>query len=146
MDGAAVAQQTRMRQLADQPHTEVLEYCYSTPHRDADAVTCVKMARRSVELRKALPLDLNVCVAARKVCKDELAQQFSRSHPETFMAMMDPEHSGRALEMLERLARLRMDVETRNMSEAEANVHANRIIMEKTMREPSQDEKEKLVL
>lgn len=133
-----------MIKLANAPHTEVLEYTYETPQRDADAVTCVKLATLAVEARRALPADLSVVIAARRVCKqNDILKQFSRTHPQTFMAMMDSEKCGQALEMLKRLARLRQSVD-QGMSEAEANVHANRIIMEKTMRNPTEDEKHTL--
>eukprot|EP00959_Pyramimonas_sp_CCMP1952_P109872 2298306-Pyramimonas_sp.AAC.1 len=56
----------------------------------------------------------------------------------------DLEHAGRALQMLEKLARLRKEVEG-GMTEAEANVHANRLIMEGTMRDPTVEEREKLI-
>ena len=134
-----------MERLAQQPHTEVLEYTYKKPQRGADAVVCVKLATLAVEAREALPADVvDVRAAARCICSTHpLLKQFSRTHPQTFMAMMDLEHCGRALEMLTRLARLRQSVEA-GMSEAEANVHANRIIMEKTMREPTPEEKSTL--
>ena len=133
-----------MTKLANNPHTEVLEYTYETPQRDADAVTCVKLATLAVEARRALQANISVVTAARRICKqNDILKQFSRTHPQTFMAMMDVEKCGQALEMLHRLARLRQSVD-KGMSEAEANVHANRIIMEKTMRNPTDEEKTKL--
>jgi len=145
MEGAGAAQRARMARLAQQPHTDVLEYTYESPERDAPAVVVVKLATRAVEARKSLPKDLDVRKAARRVCKeDKLLEQFSRTHPQTFMTMMDMDNCGAALEMLYKLARLRQSVES-GMSEAEANVHANRIIMEKTMRNPTGEEREKLV-
>ena len=134
-----------MCRLASEPHTEVLEYQYDTAERNADAEMCVKLARKAVEVRRALPVGMSITKAAKQVCKqDEVLKQFSRTHPQIFMGMMDLEHAGRALEMLEKLARLRKEVE-RGMSEAEANVHANRLIMERTMRNPTDEEREKLV-
>uniref|UniRef100_A0A6C0BYN0 Uncharacterized protein n=1 Tax=viral metagenome TaxID=1070528 RepID=A0A6C0BYN0_9ZZZZ len=144
MEGARSAEKNRMLQLANSPHTEVLEYAYETPQRDADAIMCVKLATLAVEARRGLPSDLSVVIAARKICKENpTLKQFSRTHPQTFMAMMDMEKCGQALEMLQRLARLRQHVDE-GMSEAEANVHANRIIMENTMRNPTEEEKQTL--
>ena len=145
MEGAGAAQRARMARLAQQPHTDVLEYTYESPERDATPVVVVNLATRAVEARKSLPKDLDFRKAARRVCKeDKLLEQFSRTHPQTFMTMMDMDHCGAALEMLCKLARLRQSVES-GMSQAEANVHANRIIMEKTMRNPTKDEQDKLV-
>ncbi len=145
MQGAQSAQHARLLRLAQQPNTEVLEYAYSTPERDADPVVCVKMATRALKARRALPDHLDARAAARRVCKsDDLLKQFSRTHPQTFLAMMDLANAGTALDMLMRLARLRQSVDE-GMSEAEANVHANRIIMEKTMRNPTEEEKKTLV-
>ena len=45
--------------------------------------------------------------------------------------------------MLQRLARIRQSVEG-GMTEDEANVHDNRVIIEKTMRNPTQEEKQHL--
>lgn len=145
MENARIAQQERMRRLASEPHTEVLEYKYDTAERDADAEMCVKLACKALEARQCLPVELSITKAAKQVCRqDEILRQFSRTHPQIFMGMMDLEHAGRALEMLEKLARLRKEVE-KGMSEAEANVHANRLIMERTMRNPTAEEREKLV-
>ena len=60
--------------------------------------------------------------------------------------MLRLETCGKALEMLERLARLRQQVDAKGMSEAEGNVHANRLIMERTMRSPTEEEKSTLIL
>jgi hypothetical protein len=134
-----------MCRLAREPHTEVLEYQYETAERNADAEMCVKLARKALEARRELPVETQLTRAAKLICtQDPILRQFSRTHPQTFMSMMDAEHAGRALEMLEKLARLRKEVE-RGMSEAEANVHANRLIMERTMRDPTEEEKTKLV-
>ena len=134
-----------MLRLAQSPNTEVLEYAYADPEREADAVMCVKLATSALTARRALPGDLDARSAARRVCKgDAVLTQFSRTHPQTFLAMMDLKNGGRALDMLMRLARLRQSVQE-GMTEAEANVHANRIIMEKTMRDPTEAERENLV-
>lgn len=144
MENARSAQRARMSRLSAEPHTEVLEYAYEVPERDADAVTCVKMATLAVEIRRSIPSDVSLRKATRLVCAQNAAlKQFSRTHPQIFLAMMDIEKCGPALEMLHRLARLRQSVEE-GMSEAEANVHANRLIMEKTMREPTSDEQNSL--
>lgn len=145
MENARVAQRERMCRLANEPHTEVLEYQYETAERSADAEMCVKLANKALECRRKLPVGMHIAKAAKQICKqDGILRQFSRTHPQIFMGMMDLEHAGRAMGMLERLARLRKEVE-RGMSEAEANVHANRLIMERTMRDPTEEEKEKLV-
>ena len=142
MDGALSCQQNRMRQVAERDHTDVLEYVFDTPSRDADAVTCVKLAQRTLEARAALAAGTPLKKAAKEIRQsDPLLKQFSTTHPQTFACMLDPEHSGRAFRMLETLARIRKGVEA-GMSEAEANVHANRVIMEKTMRDPTATEKE----
>jgi hypothetical protein len=134
-----------MRRVAQRPHTDVLEYTFAEPCREADAVVCVKLAQRTMEARRALGPHLTVVEAATCIrATDDLLKQFSSTHPQTFLAMLDPEHCGRALEMLEKLARLRKAVES-GMTEAEANVHANRLIMEKAMRNPTDAEKDKLV-
>ena len=70
MDASRVAHQARMRKLAEQPHTEVLEYAFSRPAREADAVMCVKMATRAVEARSGLGV-MSVSEAARLVCKSD---------------------------------------------------------------------------
>lgn len=146
MESARQAQTERMCRLANQPNIEVLEYQYESAEREASAEMCVKLAYKAFEARKLLAVELHIVKAAKKVCKDdEVLRQFSRTHPQIFMNMMDLEHAGQGLEMLEKLARLRKEVES-GMTEAEANVHASRLIMEKTMRNPTAEEREKLVL
>ena len=146
MQGAQAAERARMLRVAQRPNTEVLEYAYETAEREADAVMCVKLATSALEARSALAKDPDARSAARRICEaDGALRQFSRTHPQTFLAMMDLKNGGRALEMLTRLARLRQSVQE-GMTEAEANVHANRIIMERTMREPTESERQNLVL
>ena len=144
MEEARIAERTRMLKLANQPHTEVLEYAYDTPHRDADAVNCVKLAKLAMEARRQLPITESIVSASKRICgQNEVLKQFSMTHPQTFMVMMDCEKNSEAFEMLQRLARIRQSVES-GMTEAEANVHANRVIMEKTMRNPTEEEKQNL--
>ena len=139
MSAQQVASQ-RMRRLAEQPHTDVLEYTYEEPEREATAVTAVKMARRTVEARAALPGICGLKRAAKLVTsQDPLLAQFAKTHPQIFMQMLDPEHSGAAMQMLEKLARVRMAVEAREMTAPEAEVHASRLMMEATMRAPRND-------
>ena len=130
-----------MRSLADEPRTDVLEYVYDSPERAADPQMVVKLAAKTVEARARLPRDMNVVKAAKRLCaSDETLAQFSRTHPSTFMLMLDQDNCGRAMLMLEQLARLRKAV-NQGMSEAEADVQASRLIMEKTMRGPSSEER-----
>lgn len=147
MEGARVAQEARMRRLANQPHTDVLEYSFEEAEREASAEVCVKLAQRVVEGRQALDPSLSNAQAGRKLCADDpILTQFSRTHPRIFACMLDPAICGRSLLMLEQLARVRQDVARGEMGEAEANVHVSRLVMEKTMREPTAEEKETLVL
>jgi len=140
MDSAQEVAAQRMRRLAEQPHTEVLEYRYEQPEREATAIVAVNMARKTIEARAALPALCGLKRAARLVrATDPLLEQFSKTHPQIFMQMLDPAHSGAALQMLEKLARVRMAVESREMSAAEAEVHASRLMMEATMRTPKNE-------
>ena len=92
MEEARVAERTCMVKLANQPHTEVFEYTYDTPHREANAVTCVKLATLAIEARRELPATVSIAVAARRICKqNDILKQFSPTHPQIFMVMMDCE-------------------------------------------------------
>lgn len=142
MEHAATAIASRMRRLAQQDHTEVLEYAYGSQERGADAEMCVKMAELVAERRQALGGDVNARRAARLLREqDPNVDDFAKNFPAIFRNALDFECAARHLQMLRQLARLRQVVERRDMSEAEANVHATRVIMEKTMREPTDKEK-----
>ena len=147
MDKATEAQSARMAKLAEQPNTEVLEYVYDPQEREATPEVCVNLAKRAQEARKALTGTHTVEAAMKTVrSQDAVLDQFSRTHPQIFKSMMDLENCGRAMEMLERLARVRQQIHQGNMSEPEGQVHANRIIMERTMRAPTDQEKSTLKL
>lgn len=136
-----------MRRLASQPHTDVLEYTYEEAERDAPPEICVGLAQRVVEARQALSASLSNAKAGRQICADDpILAQFSRTHPRIFACMLDPATCGRSLQMLEQLARVRQQVSRGDMGEAEANVHVSRLVMEKTMREPTAEEQRTLVL
>ena len=135
-----------MARLAQEPHTEVLEYAYEEAERGATTTVCVGMARAVVEARRALPADMSAKAARASICKDALLAQFSRTHPQIFTSMLDTATCGQALAMLEKLARVRQQIDANEMSEAEGNVHANRLIMEQTMRTPTAEERDKLEL
>ena len=140
MQNAQAAHEARMRRLAEQPRTEVLKYDFSLPERDATASVCVGLARRVVEARQKVA-HLSVKAARQHICaEDAVLDQFSRTHPRIFKTMLNVDTCGFALEMLEKLARLRQQIESREMSEAEGNVHASRLIMERTMQNPDPDQ------
>ena len=142
MEAAEKAQAARLARLAQLPHTEVLQYGFDAQERDADPVACVGLARRTVEARRGLPAGLSVKRAKAALgAQDPLLEQFSRTHPRIFQAMLRPDDCGKAMEMLEKLARLRQQVDSGGMSAAEANVHASRLIMERTMRAPTPQER-----
>jgi len=136
-----------MRSLAEREHTEVLEYAYDPQDRGADAVMCVKMFEMVSEKRRALGSSVSNQEAVRTLCAGEdTIRDFAKNFPGIFRNAVDLEGAPRHLTMLKQLARIRMEVEKREMSEAEANVHATRVILEKTMRAPTDKEKEELVV
>ena len=146
MEHAARSMERRMRALAERDHTDVLEYAYDPQDRGADAIMCVKMFELVSERRRSLGPSVTNQEAARTLCAGEdNVRDFAKNFPGIFRNAVDLEGAPRHLAMLKQLARIRMEVEKREMSEAEANVHATRVILEKTMRAPTEKEKEELV-
>ncbi len=131
-----------MRALAEREHTDVLEYVYEPQERGADAVMCVKMFELVAERRRSLGAELSDKEAARALCAASAdVRDFAKSFPGIFRNATDLAGAPRHLAMLKQLARIRKEVEQRAMSEAEANVHATRVILEKTMRAPTEKER-----
>jgi hypothetical protein len=146
MEQAAASIQKRMQALARREHTEVLEYAYDTQERGADAVTCVKLAELVAERRLGLGAAVGDAEAGRRLRADDATvEDFARNFPGIFKNSLDLAGAPRHLAMLKQLARIRQAVERREMSEAEANVHATRVILEKTAREPTAKEREEQV-
>jgi|LauGreStaDraftv2_3_1035109.scaffolds.fasta_scaffold16308_2 hypothetical protein len=143
MEQAASCIKSRMQALSQREHTEVLEYAYDPQEKGADAVMCVKMFEMIAERRRELGKDISASKASAALCEqDANVRDFSKNFPCIFRNALDLEGAPRHLAMLKQLARIRQVVEDREMSEAEANVHATRVILEKTMREPTVKEKE----
>jgi|APCry1669189034_1035192.scaffolds.fasta_scaffold12201_3 hypothetical protein len=131
----------RMRAKAQEPNVDVLEYVYDTQARGADATTAVKLATLVAERRRELGPACPVAEARRRLCEaDPNVRDFATSFPQIFALALDYEGAPRHLAMMKQQARLRQEVESGSMTEAEANVHATRLILEKTAREPSKDE------
>jgi hypothetical protein len=131
-----------MRSLAEQDRTEVLEYVYDTQDKGADAVMCVKMFQLIAERRRDLGLGYTDEEAGERLKQsDPMVSEFSRNFPAICRNALDYHQAPRHLSMLKQLARIRQVVERREMSEAEANVHATRVMLEKTMRAPTEKEK-----
>ena len=131
-----------MRALAQRENTDVLEYVYESQDRGADAVMCVKMFELVAERRRTLGAgvsDEQAAQALRTASAD--VRDFAKNFPGIFRNAIDLAGAPRHLAMLKQLARIRKEVEQRAMSEAEANVHATRVILEKTMRAPTEEEK-----
>ena len=145
MEQAAKRLEDRMRAVAQRENVDVLEYVYDEQPRGADAVGAVKLATLVAERRRLLP-PCGDAEAAAALRSDPLVDDFARSFPVIFRRALDLQGAPRHLVMLKQLARLRMEVEARQMTEAEANVHATRVILEKTVREPTEEEKHTLVL
>jgi len=145
MEQAAKRLEERMRAVAQRQNVDVLEYVYDDQPRGADAVNAVKLATLVAERRRQLPAcgDAEAAAALRA---DPLLDDFAKSFPVIFRQALDLHGAPRHLAMLKQLARLRKEVEARHMTEAEANVHATRVILEKTVREPTEEEKRTLVL
>lgn len=142
MEQAAKCMEQRMRALAEREHTEVLEYAYEPQERGADAVMCVKMFEIVAERRRSFGTELSDKEAGRALCTASAdVRDFAKNFPGIFRNATDLEGAPRHLRMLKQLARIRKEVEQRAMSEAEANVHATRVILEKTMRPPTEKEK-----
>lgn len=142
MEQAAKCIQQRMRGLSERPHTEVLEYAFDEQERGADAVTCVKLFQRTAEIRRRLGAEVaDASAGAAVLQEDPSLKDFARNFPAIFRNALSLELGSRHLEVLKKLARLRLEVEDRRMTEAEANVHATRIILEQTMRAPTEAER-----
>jgi hypothetical protein len=137
----------RMRTLAEREHTDVLEYAYDPQDRGADSVMCVKMFEIISEKRRALGSSVSDKEAARALLSsgEDNVRDFAKNFPGIFKNAVDLEGAPRHSAMLKQLARIRMEVEKRAMSEAEANVHATRVILEKTMRTPTEKERGELI-
>ena len=134
MEAAAKRMESRMRAIAEREHTEVLEYVYDEQQRGADAVHAVKLATLVAE-RRAAHRELKDAEAGDRLCReDPMLEAFRRSFPVVFRMALEAD-SARHLDLLRRLARIRKEVEARGMTEAEANVHATRVVLERTARE-----------
>jgi len=128
-----------MRAVAEREHTDVLEYVYDEQERGADAVQAVKLATLVAERRADLR-HLAAAEAGDRLCReDPMLDAFRRSFPVVFRMALEPD-AARHLDVLRRLARIRKDVEARGMTEAEANVHATRVVLERAAREPRPDD------
>lgn len=144
MQQASQCIQQRMRRLAERPHTDVLEYAYDAQDREADAVTCVKLFERTAEVRRRLEAEDGTSqeeIRRAVLREDPALEDFARNFPAIFKNALDLENYSSHSEVLKKLARLRKEVEAGSMSEAEANVHATRIVLERTMRAPTDKEK-----
>lgn len=142
MEQASKCIEQRMRALAGRPHTDVLEYAYEPQERGADAVTCVKLFQRTSEIRQRLGPEVEDAAAGRAVLQEDPSlEDFSKNFPAIFRNALSLQHGRQHLDVLKKLARLRKEVESGQMTEAEANVHATRIILEQTMRAPTAAEK-----
>lgn len=131
----------RMRAKAEEPGVEVLEYSYDTQARSASAVTAVKLATLTAERRQALGPACSPAEARRVLCAaDPNLRDFAANFPHIFTLALDYEQAPRHLAMLQQQARVRQEVECGAMTEAEANVHATRLILERTARAPTQEE------
>ena len=131
----------RMRAKAEEPGVEVLEYSYEAQSRSANAVTAVKLAVLVAERRRSLGRACSVEEARRRLCEEDAnIRDFAANFPQIFALTLDYDGAPRHLTMLQQQARLRQEVESGSMTEAEANVHATRIILEKTARAPTQEE------
>ena len=143
MEQASKCIQQRMRSLSERPHTDVLEYAYDSQERGADAVTCVKLFQRVLEIRQRLGAGVSDAASREAVLEEDPSlKDFSKNFPAIFKNALNLEHGLQHLVVLKKLARLRKEVESRNMTEAEANVHATRIILDQTMRAPTESEKQ----
>jgi len=146
MERATQCMEKRMRGLAEREHTDVLEYVYDTQDRGADAVMCVKMFELVCERRRALGPASNKEAGLLLCAQEDNVRDFAKNFPGIFKSALDLEGAPRHLAMLKQLARIRLEVEKREMSEAEANVHATRVILEKTMRAPTGKETEESIV
>ena len=131
-----------MQELAQEPGVAVLEYAYDEPEQRASPEMCCKCAREVFLLRRRDHEALSDHSAGLAiVTASPVLASFSRSHPRVFANMLSLEIGARALEMLEKLARIRAEADSSGMSEEEALIHANRVIMERTLRDPTEAER-----
>ena len=143
MQEAHECHRNRMHRVAERNDTEVYDYVYDEQRHQATPEVCVNLAKRTIEARQELSSSLSSIDAGRLICqKDPILRDFSENFPKIFSYMLDAERCGDKLEMLEKMARIQKEVIERNLSEAEAKVHVSRIVMEKTMREPTEEEKQ----
>lgn len=118
----------------------VMENVFDEPKKLADPYVCMNLASAILVERKELK-HLSDSEAAAKIKTDsEIFALFSETHPKIFEHMCDAERGARHLDALRHLAVLRREANERGMTEQEALVHANRIIMERTMRAPTDEE------
>ena len=147
MDSARRCEERRLEQLAGQKGVTVLEYAHSEPERRATPEICCRYARDVLLLRRRDYAALSKEDAGAAIVKSsEALAVFSRTHPRVFANMLDENVGPGALQMLERFARIRAQGEATGATEEEMLVHANRLIMEKTMRAPTEEEKGSLKL
>ena len=138
MDQATKLADRRMQELAQEPGVTVLEYAYDAQERQATPEVACQLARDAFLLRRRSYSGLDDANAAAAVAaSSETLATFSRSHPRIFANVTKADGGAEALQTLEKLARVRLQV----ASEEEALVHVNRIIMERTMRPMTDDEK-----
>lgn len=137
-----------MRDIAEKPHTTVLEYTYAEDKADPiDPGACHAVAKHLFEVRRSEGMvHLPDVEAGYLICSEyPLLKRFSDSHPRIFSNMLNKEIGVKCLVMLEKLVRVRREADARCLSEQEALVHANRLIMEGTLRSPTDTEKDTLV-
>ena len=144
MEDAQKCYDNRMRRVAEREGTAVYNFAYDEQRRQASPEVCVNLARRTIEAREKIPSNIGLIEAGLQICKeDPVLQEFSQNFPKIFAYMLDPETCGDKLAMLEKMARVQKDVVNRTLSETEAKVHVSRLVMEKTMREPNEEEKKR---
>ena len=142
MEEARKSHNNRMLRVAERENTEVYEYKYDEQNRQASPEACVNLARRTIEAREQLPTDMSQIEAGKRICEnDSILREFSENFPKIFSYMLDPVNCGNMFEMLQKFARIQLQVDSRNLSPEEAKVHASRIVIEKTAREPTAEEK-----
>ena len=141
MELAAKCMEARMRNLAEQKNVDVLEYVYDKQDRETDSVNVVKLATVVAEERRLLGKSIGNKEARDVICgKDRNLADFQRNYPAIFNACLDIQGAPRHLDMLKVLSRIRQNVESGTFGEAEANVHATRVMLERTLRAPKPGE------
>ena len=83
-----------MRRLAQEPNTEVLEYAFDSPERSSDAVNCVKLAQRVLELCHDMPPNIDRIEAKSKATEDPILLQFSKTDVVNQFHQRSFEHRG----------------------------------------------------